>query len=152
MTFESRWTNDFGSASVGNSQPSRAASLTISQPAPASAGQGLLKNAARMLAAGPPLVDILVVFVATLGSVVILVGLLDWSFLFQRSASSASELRAPLKLPKLEADSDLLPRDNIDGGAASVLRRDRGDVLSLFAPMAVATAIGSTSRLLTETV
>jgi hypothetical protein len=152
VTFESRWTNDFGIASLGNSQLSRPASLTIGQPAPVSVGHGLLKNAVRMLAAGPSLVEIFVVFVATLGSVVILVGFLDWSLLFQSSASSTSEFRAPLKLPKLEGDSDLLPHDNIDGGPASVSRRDRGDVLTLFAPMAVATAIGSTSRLLTETV
>jgi hypothetical protein len=151
-TFESRWTNEFGIASFGNSQMSRPANLTISRPAPASVGQGFIKNAARLLAAGPPLVDILVVFVATLGSVVILVGFLDWSFLFQRSASSVSEHRAPLKLPKLEGDLDLLPNDNSNVGPASGLRRDRGDVLSLFAPIAVATAIGPTSLLLTETV
>ena len=108
------------------------------------AGPGAASCQPGKQAAGPPLVDILVVSVATLGSVIILLGFLDWSFLFRTPASSAQEHRSPLTLPQLDAESDRI----------SAWRPGRDDMLSLFAPTATAaaTGFGAASRFLVETV
>jgi hypothetical protein len=151
-TFESRWINDFKMASVGDSRPGRSDNPGIDQPAAADVGQATFKNAELILAAGPPLIDIIVVFVATLGSLLILLGFLDWSFLFRGSAFPDHEHRSPLKLPKLESDSDPIPNANVEGRPVSGARRGRDDMLSLFAPIATATDFGTASRFLLETV
>jgi hypothetical protein len=55
-----------------------------------------------------------------------------------------------LRLPKLESDSDPMPDQIASIGLVSPLRRDRDDVVSLFAPMAAATNVESASHALVK--
>jgi hypothetical protein len=143
LTFESRWSNDFKMSVDGEGAPSRSYNPAANQSAATKSGKASFQNAALILAGGPPLIDIVVVFVATLGSVFILLGLLDWSWPFRAQTSPAPKHPSPLKLPELDAEHDPI----------SALRPDRAEMLSFFAPAeAAATDAEVASRFLVETV
>lgn len=143
LSFESRWSNDFTMSAAANAQPGGSKNPGAKQSATTNRANTSFGNVALVYAAGPPLVDIVVVFVATLGSVFFLLGLLDWSWPFRAQASPAPKHPSPLKLPDLDAEPDRI----------SALRPDRAEMLSFFAPAeAAATDAEVASRFLVETV
>jgi hypothetical protein len=143
LSFESRWSNDFKMSVDGQGAPVRSRSPGVNPSAAAESGKVSFQNTALITAGGPPLVDIVVVFVATFGSVLLLLGVLDWSLPFRAQTSLALNYPSPLKLPELNSENDPI----------SALRPDRAEMLSFFAPAeAAATNAEVASRFLVETV